>query len=83
MSLISNDRFPDVPMSTQGANSWHADSLGNQIEPEATDGIPGGQNMITIGDDGGFTWQRARPSGSGTFHEVPTEYPGNTLARQA
>ena len=67
MTMISNDRFPDEPMATQGVNPWHDDSLGDDIGGP-TDGIPGGQNVMTVGENGGFTWQRARPSGTGTFH---------------
>ena len=78
MSMISNDRFPDVPMATQGVNTWHNQNLGDPIE--TADGIQHGQNQITLGPNGGMSWQRARPSDSGTFHETGTAYPGNTGA---
>ena len=71
MSMIANDRFPDVPMATQGTNSWHDDSLGDEVP--AVDNIPGGQNLMTVGDDGGFEWQRARPNGTGGL--PPDELP--------
>ena len=79
MSMISNDRFPDVPMSTQGVNQWHDQSLGDPIEP--ADGVYHGQNQITLGPSGGMQWQRARPTIEGTFHETGSSYPGNTVAR--
>ena len=67
MSMIANDLFPDVPMSTQGTNDWHDQSLGPMVT-DPTDGVPGNQNLLTVGDTQGFQWQRARPSGRGTFH---------------
>jgi hypothetical protein len=81
MSMISNDRFPDVPMSTQGVNPWHDESLG-PVTP-AYDGIPGGQNLLAVGDNGGFSWQRARPSGTGNFHAPPDGVVYTNLARQS
>jgi len=81
MSMIANDRWPDVPMATQGTNPWHDESLGDQTP--MVDGIPGGQNLMTIGDDGGFEWQRARPGGDGNFYQPTHRVPNNTTARQA
>jgi hypothetical protein len=46
------------------------------------DNIPGGQNLMTVGDDGGFEWQRARPNGTGGFHQTNYRVPNNTIARQ-
>lgn len=79
MSLISNDRFPDVPMSTQGVNNWHDDTLGDQADN--ADGVYHGQNQITLGPNGGMEWQRMRPGPNGTFHQHGADYPGNTVAR--
>ena len=79
MSMISNDRFPDVPMSTQGTNAWHDDSLGDQVDP--VDGVYHGQNQIVIGPNGGMSWSTARPTAEGTFHQNGQGYPGNTVAR--
>ena len=49
---------------------------------DAVDNIPGGQNLMTVGDDGGFEWQRARPNGTGGFHQTNYRVPNNTIARQ-
>jgi len=78
MSLISNDRFPDAPMSTQGVNSWHDASLQDPVDNP--DGIYHGQNQITLGPDGGMQFQKARPTRQGSFHKTGTPYPGNTGA---
>ena len=80
MSMIANDRFPDVPMATQGTNDWHDESLGGEVV--TVDNIPGGQNLMTVGDDGGFEWQRARPNGTGGSHQTNYRVPNNTIARQ-
>jgi len=79
MIMISNDRFPDEAMSTQGVSSFHDDSLGEMVDP--VDGVYHGQNQIEIGPNGGMTWSRARPGPNGTFHQNGGNYPGNTLAR--
>ena len=69
MSMIANDRFPDVPMATQGQNQWANDSLGDQVE--TNDGVPGGHNTLTAGPNGqGMELSRARASGNGTFHHT-------------
>jgi|GEM_PF-1973156 hypothetical protein len=78
MSMISPDRFPNDPMSTQGVNAWHDESLGDQVY--SADGIYHGQNIITLGPNGGMQWQRARPGTQGTFHQSGSDYPGNTGA---
>jgi hypothetical protein len=80
MSMVANDRWPDVPMATQGTNPWHEDSLGD--ETPAVDNIPGGQNLMTIGDDGGFEWQRVHPY-EGRFYQPTHRVPHNTTVRQA
>ena len=79
--MIAADRFPDVPMATQGVNTWHDESLGDQTAN--VDGIYHGQNQITLGPNGGMSWQRARPGQGDTFHETGSAYPGNTVARPA
>ena len=78
MSMISNDRFPDVPMSTQGVNGWHDESLGSPVPNQ--DGIYHGQNLISLGPDGGMEYQRLRPGPNGTFYAHGANYPGNTGA---
>ena len=81
MSMISNDRFPDVPMapraSTPGTTKLSATRSTNY------DGNYHGQNQITLGPNGGMSWQRARPGQGDTFHETGSAYPGNTVARPA
>ena len=72
MSMIANDRFPDVPMATQGQNSWSNDSLGDQVAAGDNE-IPGGKNVLTAGPDGGMEMSRARPSGNGTFHHTSSK----------
>ena len=67
MSMIANDRFPDVPMATQGTNDWHDESLGGEVV--TVDNIPGGQNLMTVG-------------GTGGFHQTNYRVPNNTIARQ-
>jgi hypothetical protein len=44
------------------------------------DGIYHGQNLISLGPDGGMEYQRLRPGPNGTFHTHGANYPGNTGA---
>ena len=70
MSMISNDRWPDVPMSTQGNNSWHDQTLGPQIDGPL-DSIGTAQNYLEIGPDGkGFSFGKARTDGRGNHYRI-------------
>jgi hypothetical protein len=77
--MISNDRFPDVPMVTQGVNPWHDQSLGSIAAPD--DGTGGNQNIITLGPKGGMQWQKARVGTDGSYHSVDTDQPEGTIVR--
>jgi len=80
VSMIADDRFPDVPVSTQGNNPWNDNTLGAPLL--VTSNIDSGENVITVGDRGGVSMVRARPNGRGTFHivEVPNATSGAGFA---
>jgi hypothetical protein len=77
--FIQNDRFPDVPMSTQGTNDWHDDSLEDQLPDDQC--VATGMASLSVGATHGFQWQKARPTADGGFYDNKRGCGGHTPAR--